>query len=72
MKEWSGAEVTGSSDGRREGPESGAPSAGASEVMIVVQARRQQAGEKTQKTAGHGKNVDWGCGGYMSMSPGKG
>ena len=37
MKEWSGAEVAGSSDGRREGLGSSAPSAGASEVIIVVQ-----------------------------------
>ena len=60
MKEWSGAEVTGSSDGRREGLGSGAPSAGASEVMIVVQARRQQADEKTQKTAGKAKTLTGG------------
>ena len=37
MKEWSGAEVAGSSDGRREGLGSSAPSAGASEVIVVVQ-----------------------------------
>ena len=43
MKEWSGAEVTGSSDGRREVPGSGAPSAGASEVMIVVRRHAHSA-----------------------------
>ena len=37
MKEWSGAEVAGSSDGRREGLGSSAPSARASVVIIVVQ-----------------------------------
>ena len=61
MKEWSGAEVAGSSDGRREGLGSSAPSSGASEVIIVVQrvdnatsVQNAKVPVKTHQSAGRG------------------
>ena len=61
MKEWSGAEVAGSSDGRREGLGSSAPSAGASVVIVVVQrvdnatsVQNAKVPVKTHQSAGRG------------------